>query len=104
MSSASKNYFINDQRKYFTDFKSVMPVPDLIELQKNSYQWFLDEGLAELFDEISPITDFNDRELELYFKEYYFDKPKFNEIESQEKNITYEAPLRIKVVLKNKNI
>ncbi|HKM40377.1 MAG TPA: DNA-directed RNA polymerase subunit beta [Patescibacteria group bacterium] len=102
MSSASKNYFINDQRKYFTDFKSVMPVPDLIELQKNSYQWFLDEGLAELFDEISPITDFNDRELELYFKEYYFDKPKFNEIESKEKNITYEAPLRIKVVLKNK--
>jgi len=89
-------------RKYFSNFIEAMPVPDLIKLQKDSYSWFLKEGLAELFDEISPIVDFNNRELELYFGEYYLDKPKFDEVESREKNITYEAPLRIKATLKNK--
>jgi DNA-directed RNA polymerase subunit beta len=97
-----KNYIKNSERRYFTNFKEIMPVPDLIELQKDSYRWFLEEGLAELFDEISPIGDFNNRELELSFEEYYLDKPKFNEVESREKNITYEAPLRIKAILKNK--
>ena len=63
------------ERRYFKDFKEAMPVPDLIEIQKDSYNWFLKEGLAELFDEISPITDFNNRDLELYFEEYFLDKP-----------------------------
>ena len=89
-------------RQYFTDIKASMPMPDLIEIQKDSYKWFLDEGLAELFDEISPITDFNNRDLELYFEDYFLDKPKFTEIESREKNITYEAPLRVKTTLLNK--
>lgn len=102
MSNDFKTYIKNNDRLYFTDFKEVMPVPDLIELQKDSYNWFLKEGLAELFDEISPIVDFNNRELELSFGDYYLDKAKFNEKESREKNITYEAPLRIKAVLKNK--
>ncbi|PKM87262.1 DNA-directed RNA polymerase subunit beta, partial [Candidatus Falkowbacteria bacterium HGW-Falkowbacteria-2] len=90
------------ERKFFTDFKEVMPLPDLIEIQKDSYRWFLEEGLAELFDEINPVTDFIGRDLELYFEEYYLDEPKFSEIESREKNITYEAPLRVKTRLVNK--
>ncbi len=77
-------------------------MPDLIEVQKDSYDWFIREGLKELFEEISPITDFIGRDLELYFKDYYLDEPKFNERESREKNITYEAPLRAKVELINK--
>ncbi len=89
-------------RKCFTAFHAAMPLPDLIEIQKNSYQWFLKEGLADLFDEISPITDFVGRDLELYFEDYYLDEPKFNEVESRDKNITYEAPLRVKVRLNNK--
>src|SRR5574344_1831072 len=97
-----KAYIKNKDRRYFTDFREAMPIPDLIELQKDSYKWFLEEGLAELFDEISPIVDFNNRELELTLGDYYLDKAKFNEIESREKNITYEAPLRIKAILKNK--
>ncbi|PKM91591.1 DNA-directed RNA polymerase subunit beta [Candidatus Falkowbacteria bacterium HGW-Falkowbacteria-1] len=92
----------NRERRYFTNLKEAIPIPDLIEAQKNSYKWFLEEGLAELFDEVSPITDFNSRELELSLGEYYLDKPKFDETESREKNITYEAPLRIKAILKNK--
>jgi len=89
-------------RKFFTDFRAIMPMPELIEVQKNSYNWFLEEGLADLFDEISPITDFIGRDLELYFEDYYLDEPKFDEVESRKKNITYEAPLRVKVKLQNK--
>lgn len=77
-------------------------MPDLIEIQKNSYDWFLQEGLRDLFDEISPISDFIGRDLELYFEDYYLDEPKFDEVESRSKNITYEAPLRVKVRLTNK--
>ena len=79
-----------------------MLMPDLIEVQKNSYNWFITEGLADLLDEISPVTDFIGRDLELYFEDFYLDEPKFNEVESKEKNITYEAPLRVKVRLLNK--
>ena len=89
-------------RKFFNDHKEVMPMPELIEIQKDSYKWFLDEGLAELFDEINPITDFIGRDLELYFEDYYLDEPKFSETESRDKNITYEAPLRVKTRLVNK--
>lgn len=89
-------------RKFFLDFKEVMPLPDLIEIQKDSYKWFLKEGLAELFDEINPVTDFIGRDLELYFDDYYLDEPKFSEIESRNKNITYESPLRVKTRLVNK--
>ncbi|MEI6835366.1 MAG: DNA-directed RNA polymerase subunit beta [Candidatus Falkowbacteria bacterium] len=89
-------------RKFFNDHQEVMPMPELIEIQKDSYKWFLDEGLAELFDEINPITDFIGRDLELYFEDYYLDEPKFNETESRAKNITYEAPLRVKTRLLNK--
>jgi len=89
-------------RKFFNDHKEVMPMPELIEIQKDSYKWFLEEGLVELFDEINPITDFIGRDLELYFEDYYLDEPKFNEVESRAKNITYEAPLRVKTRLVNK--
>ena len=90
------------ERKFFTDFKEIMPLPDLIEIQKDSYRWFLEEGLAELFDEINPVTDFIGRDLELYFEDYYLDEPKFSETESRDKNITYEAPMRVKTRLTNK--
>lgn len=89
-------------RKSFSEVKANVPMPDLIEIQKDSYNWFLKEGLAELFDEINPVVDFIGRDLELYFEDYYLDEPKFSEIESREKNITYEAPLRVKTRLLNK--
>ncbi|MFA6526298.1 MAG: DNA-directed RNA polymerase subunit beta [Candidatus Buchananbacteria bacterium] len=75
---------------------------DLIELQKKSYEWFWKSGLRELFDEFSPITDFIGRDLEVYFTNYYLDEPKFNEVESKDKNITYESPLRVNIKLENK--
>jgi len=77
-------------------------LPDLIEIQKDSYAWFLKEGLKDLFEEVSPITDFIGRDLELYLEDYYLDEPKFDESESKAKNITYEASLRVKARLSNK--
>jgi DNA-directed RNA polymerase subunit beta len=89
------------ERKYFTKIKDAMDLPNLIEVQKASYDWFLKEGIAELLDEVSPIGDFIGRDLELSFGEYFIDEPKFDEQTSKDKNITYEAPLRVKAILKN---
>ncbi|MFA5358702.1 MAG: DNA-directed RNA polymerase subunit beta [Patescibacteria group bacterium] len=89
-------------RKRFTTVIDGAPLPNLIQVQSDSYRWFLESGLKELFDEISPIRDTFGRELELYFTDYYLDEPKFDEITSKEKNISYEAPLRVKAKLSNK--
>ena len=89
-------------RHYFTRVRNVIPAPNLIEIQKTSYDWFFQEGLKELFDEISPITDFIGRDLELSFGDYYFDEAKFDEVTSKAKNITFETPLRVKAKLTNK--
>ncbi|MDO8425491.1 MAG: DNA-directed RNA polymerase subunit beta [bacterium] len=77
-------------------------LPDLVEIQKGSYDWFLDQGIRELFDEISPINDFIGRDLELHFGKYYFDEAKFDEQTSREKNLNFEAPLRVETRLVNK--
>ena len=92
---------INERIK-FASVGAVFPLPDLIEIQKNSYNWFINEGLADLFEEISPITDFIGRDLELYLEDYSLDEPKFDEVESRSKNITYEASLRVQARLVNK--
>jgi len=90
------------ERKYFTQLRDALPVPDLISLQRESYDWFFKQGVKELFDEVSPITDFTGRDLELYFEDYYIDEPKFDEVVCRKKNITYEAPIRVNVKLLNK--
>ena len=61
----------NNTRKYFTKLREIVPMPDLVEVQKKSYDWFFKEGLKELFDEVSPIKDFIGRNLELYLLDYY---------------------------------
>ncbi len=90
------------ERKTFGAAVDAMDLPDLIEVQRASYDWFLKEGIRELFGEVSPISDFIGRDLELTLADYYLDEPKFDERTSMEKNVTYEAPLRVKAVLNNK--
>ncbi len=90
------------ERQSFAHSKHTVPLPDLIAVQKQSYDWFVKKGISELFHEISPIQDWIGRDLELWFGEHYFDEPKFDEKTSKEKNVTYEAPLRVKVKLTNK--
>ncbi len=89
-------------RKYFTGFSEVMEMPNLIESQLRSYKWFLDKGLKELFGEINSIKDFTGKNLELFFGDYYLDKPKYDEKTAKERNTTFEAPLYVSVKLVNK--
>jgi len=90
------------ERRYFTSARDAMALPDLIEVQRASYRWFLEVGIRELFNEITPIKDFIGRDLELYFVDYYIDEAKFDEKTSKEKNVNFEAPLRVKTKLVNK--
>jgi DNA-directed RNA polymerase subunit beta len=89
------------KRKFFKRIPMVS-LPNLIEAQVASYEWLLKEGLSELFAEVNPIEDFTGKDLELSFGEYYLDEPKYDEKTSKSKNISFEAPLRSKVKLLNK--
>nr|HPN96928.1 DNA-directed RNA polymerase subunit beta [Candidatus Moranbacteria bacterium] len=86
------------KRRFFKPMLMVS-LPNLIESQLNSYNWLLEEGIKELFEEINPIHDFTEKDLELYLKEYYLDDPKYDEVTAKNKNISFEAPLRAKVQL-----
>lgn len=86
------------KRKFFQK-NSMVSLPNLIEIQKNSYDWFLEEGLKQNLDEISPLADFTGKEMELSFGEYYLDEPKYDETTAKNKNVSYEAPLRVKTSL-----
>ena len=80
----------------------VLEIPNLVELQSSSYEWFLSEGLKEVFEDISPITDFNGN-LILEFVDFYLDsKPKYTIEECRERDATYCAPLKVKARLHNK--
>ena len=83
--------------------KEVLEMPNLIEVQKDSYQWFLDEGLNEVFDDISPITDYSGK-LSLEFIDFKLceDDVKYSIEECKERDATYAAPLKVKVRLINK--
>lgn len=89
-------------RRFFKKQTDVAFMPNLIEVQLDSYKWFFDKGLKELLAEINPIKDFTGKNLELYFGDYFFDKPKYDEITSRERNTTFEAPLYVSAKLVNK--
>ena len=88
--------------KNFSKFKQLAAPTDLNEIQLKSYQWFLKDGMRELLEEVSPIRDHTGKELELYFEDFRFDKPKADEVAVVYKDATYEIPLYIKVRLENK--
>ena len=89
------------ESKSYARIPDVIGLPKLIEVQLKSFKWFLDEGLAELFQEISPIVSFN-KNLELHFLKYRFDDPKYPEKECRERDMTYASPLWVNVRLINK--
>ena len=84
------------------DEEHKVKLPNLVEVQTKSYDWFFTEGLRELFNEISPIDDFTGETLSLSFGDYYFGEPKVDEITAREKNLVYKAPLKVRVSLLNK--
>ncbi len=90
-------------RMSYSRQKEVLQMPNLIEVQKDSYQWFLDEGLKEVFDDISPIADYSGH-LSLEFVDFTLceDDVKYSIEECKERDATYAAPLKVKVRLHNK--
>ncbi len=84
----------------YSKIDEVMDMPDLIEIQKDSYKWFLEQGLIEVFQDISPIADFTGN-LVLEFLDYKFDKPKHTEDEARKRDVNYSAPLKARARLIN---
>ena len=90
------------ERRKFGKINEVIDIPNLVEIQKDSYDSFIDEGIAEIFEDFSPITDFSDH-FELHFLGHEFgDTPKYDEKECRNRDATYALPLRVKVRLVNK--
>lgn len=90
------------ERMSFSHIDEVISMPNLIEVQKNSYQWFLDEGLKEVFHDIGTIEDYTGN-LALSFVDFRLDKePKYSIKECKERDVTYAAPLRVTARLLNK--
>ena len=89
-------------RKSFARTKEIMDMPNLLEIQKSSYKWFLETGLREVFKETDAVTDYSGN-LELSFIDYSMDeKPKYTEEECKARDATYAAPLKVRVRLRNK--
>ncbi len=86
-------------RKRYARIPEVLPIPNLIELQLDSFRWFVDQGLRELFDEISPIQDFTGKVMELHFLDYRFGEPKYTELECRQQDRTFSKPLYVDVEL-----
>ena len=89
-------------RKSFSRLKHVLDLPNLIDIQKSSFGWFLKEGLRETIDDISPIEDYTST-LAVEFGEYEFGEPQFSIQECREKDLTYQAPLSMTVRFVNKD-
>ena len=90
------------ERVFYTKTDDSLDLPNLVDHQNKSFQWFVEEGLGELLAEISPIDDYTGTKLTLSFKDYRFEDPKLSEAEARENNVSYDAPLKATVVLTNK--
>ncbi len=90
------------ERRKFGKINEVIDIPDLVEIQKSSYNTFINEGIDEVFEDFSPITDYSDH-YELYFLNHWFDeKPKYDEKECRNRDATYALPMHVTVRLVNK--
>mgnify|MGYP001036209733 CR=1 FL=1 len=90
------------ERRKFGKINEVIDIPDLVEIQKSSYDAFMKEGITEVFEDFMPITDYSDH-YELYFLEHWFDdKPKYNEQECRNRDATYALPMHVRIRLVNK--
>ncbi|MBA3678811.1 DNA-directed RNA polymerase subunit beta [Candidatus Saccharibacteria bacterium] len=92
----------SNKRVFLHQNKELLDLPNLIKIQTDAYNWFIDEGLKELLAEVSPIEDFTGKKYALSFKDYHFEEPKLAEAQSKEKNLSYEASLKVAAELLNK--
>src|SRR3989338_4153807 len=90
-------------KKYFSNYREPLaPLPYLAEIQLESWRWFLDQGVKELFKEFSPIKDYGGEDLELEFVDYALDESKYDEYQAKALNSSFDATLRVKAKLTNK--
>jgi len=94
---------IKREKKYFGKFKaSLITPPNMVSHQTESFKWLLEKGLAEVFKEFSPITDYANKKFELSFSAFEISKPKYDEHYAKDNKMSYEGQLKAKVKLKNK--
>src|SRR5438093_3490689 len=99
LAEQASRFELAPRRENFSHIPEVLPLPNLIQTQTESFEWFVKSGLRELLDEITPITDFTGKNLELHFRDYWFDEPKFSEDECRTRDLTYAKPLKVEVDL-----
>ena len=101
MAMVRDEMFGKTMRKSYAKYKEILEIPNMLKIQKDSYQWFLDEGLREVFRDVGTITDFSGK-LELSFLDYTMeDKPKYTIEECKERDATYAKPIKVRVRLRN---
>ena len=101
MAMVKDQQFGKTMRKSYAKYHEILEMPNMLKIQKDSYQWFLDEGLREVFRDVGVITDFSGK-LELSFLDYSMeDKPKYTIEECKERDATYARPIKVRVRLRN---
>ena len=100
MNQKNVNFGKKSVRRSYSKIRTDVELPGLIEIQTKSFEWFVEQGLKEVFEDISPISSFNGQ-LKLYFGDYHFEEPKFNVVESKLRRINYSRPLKVEVLLEN---
>ena len=101
MAMVKDQQFGKTVRKSYAKYQEILEMPNMLKIQKDSYQWFLDEGLREVFKDVGTITDFSGK-LELSFLDYSMnDKPKYTIEECRERDATYAQPIKVRVRLRN---
>ncbi len=92
----------NKERKYWSKTESLVPQLNLIQIQLDSYHWFLEQGIKDVLQEISPVEDFTGKNWTLELGSFYFGNPKYTAEQAREKGVTFDAPLKIEAILINK--
>lgn len=94
--------YCDQGRYFFNDDRTILELPGLIEVQLDSYKNFLDVKLDQAFNEVFPIEDFSGEKLAIYYKNYSLEEPKYSVSDCKRKNLNYEAPLKARFEMLNK--
>jgi len=89
------------ERSFSRSHAKTIPLPNLIQVQLDSYKWFLEKGFQELLDDFSPVEDYSGEHLKFFFLAFHLEEPEASEEVCRQKNLTYESPLRVKTRLLN---
>src|SRR5438128_11663312 len=95
LAEQASRFELAPRRENFSHIPEILPLPNLIQTQTESFEWFVKSGLRELLDEITPITDFPGKNLQLHVRDYWCDEPKCSEDGRLTRDLTYAKPLNV---------